>query len=113
MAIKYYTNHEKKQVHAVLSGCEFDAINKIDKFMGNHSWCWTSKGYLMPGEFRAVAKCHPDDVFDEAKGRDIAKERLMKKYYKAFDARIDRFRSDLIELNGKVFETPAELENTP
>ena len=109
MAIKYYTNPDKKQVHAVLKGCEFDAINKIDKFMCNNNWCLTSNNYLMPNEFRAVAKCHPDDNFDETRGKDIAKERLMKKYYKAFDARIDKFRTDLIEINSKVFTNPENI----
>ena len=38
----------------------------------------------------------------------------MKKYYSAFDKRIDMFRADLIALNSRVFETPVEiLENTP
>ena len=43
MAIKYYSNPKTKETFAVLSNCEMDAINKINKFMRDTDLCWVSK----------------------------------------------------------------------
>lgn len=110
--IKYYYKPSTKQTFAVLNGCQFDAINKISKFMHGFDWYMSSEKYMMRDTYRVSVKCSDDDVFDEEKGRKYAKAKLMKRYYKDFDACVDRFRSDLIELNSRVFETPAELEET-
>lgn len=111
MAIKYYSNPKTKQTIAVLNGCQFDALNKIDKFMNGFDWCWCTKKYLMNDTYRAVVRCSAEDEFSEEKGREYAKAKLMKKYYKDFDRRIDMFRSDLIQLNSRVFETSDEVKN--
>lgn len=114
MAIKYYSNPKTKETFAVLSNCEMDAINKINKFMRDTDMCWVSKKYLMPKQFKVKVKLAKGDEFDEEKGREYAKAKLMERYYKAFDARIDMFKESLISLNSKVFETPAEIfENIP
>lgn len=114
MAIKYYSNPKTKETFAVLSNCEMDAINKINKFMHDTDLCWASKKYLMPKTFKVKVKLAEGDEFDEKKGREYAKAKLMERYYKAFDTRIDMFKESLISLNSRVFETPAEIfENTP
>lgn len=109
MAIKYYSNQKTKETFAVLSGTTFDAINKIQKIMNEFGGCMISRKYVMPAQFKAKVKLAEGDVYDEEKGKQLVKEKLMKKYYKAFDARMDIFRADLIALNSKVFETPPEL----
>jgi hypothetical protein len=109
MAIKYYSNPKTKETFAVLSGTTLDAINKIQKTMDEFGGCMIRHQYLMPAQFKAKVKLAEGDVYDEEKGKQLAKEKLMKKYYKAFDARMDIFRADLIALNSKVFETPPEL----
>ena len=112
--IKYYYKPSTRQTFAVLNGCRFDAVNKIGKLMGNLEWCMCSNKYMMNDTYRVSVKCSDEDVFSEEEGRKQAKAKLMKKYYKDFDRCVDRFKTDLIELNGRVFETPAELEeNTP
>ena len=112
MAIKYYVNPKKQQTIAVLNGCSMDCINKIDKTMHNFDWCWCTKKYIMPDSFRAVVRCADGDAYDEELGKRLAKEKLMRKYYKHLDSRWNMFLGDLIELNSRVFETPAELEET-
>ena len=109
--IKYYSIPSQGKTVAILRNTEMDAINKIGKMMSDFDWGFCTKKYLMPQQFRAVVKVHGDDVFDAEKGMQLAKEKLMAKYYKAFDKRIDMFRSDLITLNGRAFETPNEVEN--
>ena len=112
MAIKYFVNEEKKQVIGVLSGCRWDAINKIDKMMGDTEFCFVpSKKYQMKNEYRAVVCCDERDEFDVEVGKTIAKQRIMERYYSALDKRVDKFRNAALILNGKVFETPAELKN--
>ena len=112
MAIQYYYKPSTRQTFAVLNNCRFDAVNKIDKLMSGFDWCMCTDKYLMKDTYRVSVKCCEDDEFDEAKGRAYAKAKLMKQYYKDFDRRIDMFRSDLIELNSRVFETPVELKTT-
>ena len=112
--IKYYYKPSTRQTYAVLNYCRFDAVNKIAKLMGNLDWCMCSDRYTMKDTYRVSVKCSDDDVFSEEEGRKQAKAKLMKRYYKDFDACINRFRSDLIELNSRVFETPVVIEeNTP
>ena len=108
--IKYYYKPSTRQTYAVLNNCRFDAINKISKLMGNLEWCMCSNKYMMNDTYRVSVRCSADDVFSEEEGRKQAKAKLMKKYYKDFDRCVDCFRSDLIELNSRVFETPAGLE---
>ena len=109
--IKYYYKPSTQQTFAVLNGCQFDAIHKIEKFMNGFDWCMCTNKYMMKDTYRVSVKCFADDEFDEVKGRAYAKEKLMKRSYRDFDRCVDRFRSDLIELNSRVFETPVELEN--
>ena len=111
MAIKYYDIPEKGMTVGVLCNTSMDALNKIGKITGDTTFCAYDMKYLMPDNFRAVAKVHGGDVYDKDTGRQIVKDKLMKKYYKSFDAKMDLFRSDLLVLNGKVFETPEALEN--
>ena len=106
MAIKYYTNPEKKMVIAVLKGTELDCINKIEKVMGHTDWeFWASERYMMPNCFRAVAKCAPEDVYNEEAGKALAKERVMRKYHKHFDLRWNKFKKQFAEINEKIQNT--------
>ena len=115
MAIKYFVNEEKRQVIGLLENTRYDAINKIEKMLGDTEFCFCGgKKYLMPSEYRAVVQCNPRDEFSVEEGKKKAKERIMKRYYPALDKRVDKCLAALLALNGKVFKTPAEMiENTP
>ena len=96
MGIKYYHLKERNEVIAVLENTRCDAISKIAKVLD----CTKSLGfdptkYLMPSSFRAVAKCHPADEWDSKIGENVAKKKLMRKYYKAYDRQLDAFIKDL------------------
>jgi hypothetical protein len=69
--------------------------------------------YMMPTEFKAVVQCDPEDEFNVEEGMKKAKQRILDRYYPALHKRIEKFREAALVFNGKVFETPAELENTP
>ena len=108
MAIKYYTNPSKKQVIAVLSNTSMDAVNKIAKVTADHPFYCLNEKYVMPDKFRAVATCMDGDEYDENIGKEIAKAKLMKRYYKSFDKKIELFKEDMIMLNSRIFTEPVE-----
>lgn len=102
MGIKYYYLKERNEVIAVLENTRYDAASKIAKVLT----CTKSLGfdltkYVMPSSFRAVAKCHPADEWNPEIGEKVAKEKLMRKYYKAYDRQLEAFVQDL---NTAMFE---------
>ena len=102
MAIKYYKVPEKEATIAVLSGCKFDAVNKIVKMLTETELSVYVDKYIMPDTFRAVVRRHGDDVFDEKVGEYEAKKKLMEKYYKHFDEKMAMFKRDLERLTERV-----------
>jgi hypothetical protein len=95
--IYYQINEEKRTVAAYMTQCRFDAFKRIML----HYERWGVSQYrisrqeiaplIMQNAYRAKAKCAPDDVFDEKKGKEIARERLLQKYNTALNRAITRF----------------------
>lgn len=114
MNIKYYSNPSKQETIAVMHGTEFSCINKLDKILDCHGMFVSANKYLMPTKFRVKVKCHPDDVYSEEEGRKQAKRKLLNAYHKALDKRLDMFRTELIQVNSKIFETDEKnISETP
>lgn len=114
MAIKYFVNEEKKQIVALLENTKWDACNKIDKMVRDTDFCVIPKDkYVMPSRFKVVVSCDPRDKFDVEVGKNIAKKRILKNYYASLDKRVNAFIEAAMVLNGRVFKTPAEFEETP
>lgn len=110
--IKYFVVPEKRTVYAVLTNTRHDALRKINKMVGyDSSFCAYHQKYLMPNTFRSKAVCDERDVWDTEVGKKVAKDKLLNSYYRSLDKRIDMFRADLIEVNGRVFETSEEVKN--
>lgn len=110
--IKYFVNEEERKVVAVLENTRWDAYNKICKMVRDTDFCVVPKEkYMLHAAYRAVVTCSEMDKFDAEIGKKLAKERVLTHYYKALDKRVDEFRNSVLVMNGKVFETPAELEN--
>ena len=110
--VKYFVNEEERVVVAVLENTRWDAYNKICKMTRDTDFCVVPKDkYMMHSSYRAVVTCDERDEFDVEIGKKIAKERVLDHYYAALDRRLDEFRNSVLVMNGKVFETPVELEN--
>lgn len=79
--IEYVLNIEKRTVTATIKGCSEDVIRRFTRsgVMVTDPRC--VKAARMKDEFSAVAKCHPDDEFDESIGKDVAKHKLLDKYH--------------------------------
>ena len=98
MAIKYIVLPEKKQVIAILNNTRFDAFNKAlkmcRKFNEGQSTVFISPNpdkLLMKNEFKVTVNCLECDEFNAEEGKRIAKERLLRNYYKSFDNKIKSF----------------------
>jgi hypothetical protein len=110
--IKYFVDQDEKKVVAVLENTRWDAYNKICKMIRDTDFCLVPKDkYMMHSSYRAVVTCNDMDEFDVEVGKKIAKERALDHYYAALDKRIDEFRTSLLVMNGKVFETSEEVKN--
>ena len=104
MAVKYYVVPEKRMVVAALNNCQYDACNKLAKIVETMDFIVYQDKFMMPNNLRAVAVCHEDDVFDIEVGKQIAKEKLMRRYYKHFDQKIALFNEYLARVNERMAE---------
>ena len=109
MSIKYYYNPEKQGTIAVLTDTRYDFLNKVNKMAANTGIVVCGDKYLMKKEYRGIVYCNEQDVYNEQVGRDKAKEKCMNRYYRDFDKLWGMFQEDLITINSKIFETPAEV----
>lgn len=113
MAIKYFVNEEKRQVIGLLENTQWDAINKINKMMRDTDFCFCpGEKFMMPSEFRAVVQCDPKDEFSVEEGKKIARKRILDRYYPSLHKRVGKFREAALIFNGKIFETPAVVEES-
>ena len=53
----------------------------------------------MPDDFKVIVTCDPRDEYDFEVGKQIAKKRLMKKYYNALDRRLFMFQDEIWHLS--------------
>lgn len=103
MAIKYYCMPDKKKIVGVLSNCENDVINKIDKFCTDTGFdFWADDRFVMPHSFKAEAVARDGDEYDEAIGKEIVRAKIMKRYYASHDKRLNLFKKMLSDFNKKV-----------
>ena len=86
--IKYIINEEKK---VVVAKFEKDYKGAKDKYVWKKLIAAHIDNVLRiidnvldeTSSFYSVAKCAPGDTFDVKKGKELAKKRLLKKYYRA------------------------------
>lgn len=86
--INYIVDKEKGIVTAEISNCKDDVKKHIAKqfgFIGELDELNKdlAKACRISDKFTGVAKCHPEDIFDEEVGKRIAKQRVLDKYSEA------------------------------
>ena len=109
MAIKYVVIPESKTTIGILENTKWDAVFRINKMLGDTSINLCNiKDYVMPNVFKATVVCDDRDVYSVEEGKRQAKEKLMKSYHRSIDKRIDKFRDELLIINGKFFKNPEE-----
>jgi hypothetical protein len=94
---------EQKKIIGVLSHCENDVINKIDKRCVDTGFdFWADERFLMPHSFKAEAIARDGDEFNEEVGKEIVRQKIMKRYYSSYDKRVDLFKCMIANLSRKV-----------
>ena len=91
--IDYYVNNMKGITVAVMTGCEDDAIDLLNKRgllpeFNYYSPDDTILKYKMPKSFSGKATCSVDDNPDPAVGAALARAKMLKKYYTSLAKRI-------------------------
>ena len=90
--IKYVVLPEQRKVIGYIDGTKNDAIKKIMRLTHGTGLAVTDcKKYVMPDCFKAEVVCDPEDEWNEEEGKRIAKERVMKRYYKSFHKKMNIF----------------------
>ena len=87
-------------VVAKIEGCAWDAVDEINnKFIQPSTsalfidWKMGRKHaeFKMPHSFKAIARCHEEDEYDEKKGESIALKKLTDKYQSSLNKRFYLF----------------------
>lgn len=104
-AAMFYVNKEKRVVTCVINGTERMFMNYVREKLFIDTVCdeWYAKrvkdsfeGFLrsklyMPNRFVGIARCNPEDEFDEHIGKVIAYQRARKNLYKSFFKRANTY----------------------
>lgn len=104
--IKYDVNTENRTVTATITGCSEDVVRRISRVnntvMSNPA---VKKAATIGDTFSAVAKCHPDDEFNEDTGKEVAKRKLLDKYHTARAKACNRVEVAVNKVAGDVERT--------
>ena len=90
--IHYYINKEKRTIVATMENCEFDAIKVLDK-MGLFNVSYNGYNldkFMMNSIYRGKATCSILDEWNEEVGIQIARNRMLAKYYRARTSALKR-----------------------
>ena len=100
MAIKYYVDEKNRKTVAVLEGCKYDAMNRIQKLTNNDASTdyFAVRDLTMPNSFKAVVTCNEMDEYDVEEGKRQAKKKLMQNYHRSMDKRIEKCRQHLMKV---------------
>ena len=102
MPIKYVSIPEQGKTIAILAETRYDAINHIKNRCGDsHVWV-CMKDYEMPNYFKSTVRVKEPDVFDTEIGQQIAKQKVLAKYYKVYDKKVEKFEKTVAAFNEKI-----------
>lgn len=98
--VSFAIDKENGVVVSTIDGCMFDA-----EYMMNHRFipCVTSKitvnndfcsKYNMNRKYKAVARLHPEDKWDEKRGMKIANDKLTETYHASLNRRLAKYADD-------------------
>ena len=89
--VKYYVNRDKRTVVCILSGCKWNATHRIAKYVRNYSYFIDPiLKFNIEDEYVGIAKCSPEDTWDEDYGQRLAFARARKKRDDAINDQISR-----------------------
>ena len=96
--VKYIVDEKNGVVVAEIDGCGRDAIYELNRrFIPNVTsgievdWDCVSFKFMMKNKYRAVAKCHKEDTWDEEFGKRVACAKLTDVYHRSMNKRLNLF----------------------
>ena len=89
----------QRKVVARIDGCQCAVKDYIFKRTG---LIVNDDSILLRPTYKASAKCHPDDDFDQATGARLASDRAREKYENAFNNALDNAK----EICWKIIDLP-------
>ena len=96
----YIIDKGNKVVVAEITGCLFDAEDMMNnRFIpsvtsGFHLANTGGNKFDMNRNYKAVAKLHPDDQWDEKRGKKIAHDKLTELYHHSMNKRLAKYAND-------------------
>lgn len=108
MAIRYEVNEEKRTVVAIIDNTECDAIVMVDKMFRNtpfrtdHLYHQHMRKYYIKDTYVGVAKCNPDDEWDEEVGKELARKRVLRAHEVDVALAFEKIWDDMIEPMNKM-----------
>lgn len=97
--VRFIVKENDGVVVAVAHGCERLAVEEIFKKCNHaHLIGLDCRDYVINDTYRAVAKCSPEDAWDEETGKEIARKRLYAKIDSIVARKLSRFAEDMQEL---------------
>lgn len=84
--IKYVVDAKARTVTATLEDCHDDVVKTFNRRVGYpliQEGTTLHKAAQIDDTFVGVARCHPDDTFDETEGKRRAKKRLLDRQHRA------------------------------
>lgn len=96
--VEFIVRPEDRAVVAQIRMCSSDVLKTFesksgittDLFFGREAYKFAMQTYM-----KSVAKCHPDDEFNEEVGKKLAYKKLRQKYWRKYHAKMGKFVSHL------------------
>lgn len=96
--VKYIVDEKNGIVVAEIDGCRYDAIHELNnRFIPNVTsgidvdWDFGNRKFLMKDKYRAIARCHEDDTWNEEFGKRVACAKLTDVYHRSMNKRLNLF----------------------
>ena len=114
--VAYFKDDEKNTSHEYWFSCIMIKLRKLSQinFLANDLICnmaltSVDEALACAGNLYGKAKVHGDDVFDEEKGKEIARMKLLSKYYKAESDAIYYFMKRYNRMVQKMFQNASRI----
>ena len=102
--VEYIVKEEKGIVVCIISNCELDAVELVDKHTGLFGRTCVPENFAISDKFRGVARCTTDDTFDVEYGKKLAFKKAYLKYTKALEKRVRFILDDYKKYSDKVLK---------
>lgn len=91
--LEFITFPNKGIVVCKIHNCAFVPLIRISKYTTDEEACYEDK-YIIPDTFVGVARCNPDDAWDEAYGKKLALVKAKAKRCRAVNNAINQYIRD-------------------